>query len=304
MKKSKFILLTFTLLVFVGFSLFFFPVEVMGADFSDRWNLPLSAKNFVEKDGRGIRLYIHAVYDEVSGGGFSGDLNYAYMRAVKGYQFDDGELKTGTNYLVGSNFFDSDLLNQIREVSVNWYEGNAIQEQYRIYVYFDVERQVFVYEYYGLGYLDYWMEQYFVLFDDNKSYNRGYEEGYDVGYEEGKLDGYDEGYDEGYQEGIIVNHEAAYYEGYDTGYGVGYEVGYDDARPEMDILLITLIMFILSIFVYFKFRIKWVLIATILLWFVPIFLVENLFIKIFSTIMIIVTIVITFFNDREEDFIE
>ena len=68
----------------------------------------------------------------------------------------------------------------------------------------------------------------------------------------------------------------------------------------MEILLITLIMYMLSIFIYFKFRLKWVLIATILLWFVPIFLVENLFIKIFCVIMIIVTITITFFSEREE----
>ncbi|HEY8362395.1 MAG TPA: hypothetical protein VIK77_05870 [Tissierellaceae bacterium] len=76
----------------------------------------------------------------------------------------------------------------------------------------------------------------------------------------------------------------------------------DFKMNDMHILLITLIMFILSIFIYFKFRIKWVLIATILLWFVPIFLVENLFIKIFSVIMILVTITITFFNDREEEY--
>jgi len=71
---------------------------------------------------------------------------------------------------------------------------------------------------------------------------------------------------------------------------------------EMNILLITLIMYILSIFIATKFRLKWVLIATVLLWFVPIFLVDNLFIRIFCVIMIIATIVITFFNDREEDF--
>ena len=69
---------------------------------------------------------------------------------------------------------------------------------------------------------------------------------------------------------------------------------------EMNILLITLIMYVLSIFIFFKFRIKWVLMATIMLWFVPIFLVDNLFIRIFCVIMIIVTITITFFNEREE----
>ena len=71
---------------------------------------------------------------------------------------------------------------------------------------------------------------------------------------------------------------------------------------EMNILLITLILYLLTIFVYFKFDIKWILIATVLLWFVPIFLVENLFIRIFCVIMIIATITITFFSDREEDF--
>jgi hypothetical protein len=71
---------------------------------------------------------------------------------------------------------------------------------------------------------------------------------------------------------------------------------------DMNILLIALILYILSIIIYFKFRIKWILIATILLWFVPIFLIENLFIQIFCVIMIIVTITITFFGDREEEF--
>ena len=69
---------------------------------------------------------------------------------------------------------------------------------------------------------------------------------------------------------------------------------------EMNILLITLIMYIITMFLYFKFRINWILVSTILLWFVPIFLVENLFIKIFCVIMIIATITISFFNEREE----
>jgi len=69
---------------------------------------------------------------------------------------------------------------------------------------------------------------------------------------------------------------------------------------EMNILLITLVMYILSIVISLKFRIKWVLIATILLWFVPVFLVDNLFIRIFCVIMIIATITITFFSEREE----
>ena len=71
---------------------------------------------------------------------------------------------------------------------------------------------------------------------------------------------------------------------------------------DKNILMITLIMYILSIFIFFKFRLKWILMATILLWFVPIFLVDNLFIRIFCIIMIIATITITFFSEREEEF--
>ena len=68
----------------------------------------------------------------------------------------------------------------------------------------------------------------------------------------------------------------------------------------MNILLITLIMYMLALFLYFRFRINWILLPTILLWLVPIFTLDNLFIIVFCVIMIIITIVITFFNEREE----
>ena len=69
---------------------------------------------------------------------------------------------------------------------------------------------------------------------------------------------------------------------------------------EMNILLITLIMYIITIYLYLKFRINWILAPTILLWFVPIFLIDNIFLKIFSVVMIITTITITFFNGEED----
>lgn len=70
----------------------------------------------------------------------------------------------------------------------------------------------------------------------------------------------------------------------------------------MDILLITLIMYILAMFLYFKFKINWILLPTVLLWLVPIFTIDNIFIIVFCVIMIIITIVITFFNERKEFF--
>ena len=69
---------------------------------------------------------------------------------------------------------------------------------------------------------------------------------------------------------------------------------------EMNILLITLIMYIITIYLYLKFRINWILAPTILLWFVPIFLIDNIFLRIFSVVMIITTITITFFNGEED----
>ncbi len=69
---------------------------------------------------------------------------------------------------------------------------------------------------------------------------------------------------------------------------------------DLNILLITLIMYIITIYLYLKTRINWILAPTIILWFVPIFIVDNLFIVIFSVIMIIITIVIAFFNKEEE----
>jgi len=69
---------------------------------------------------------------------------------------------------------------------------------------------------------------------------------------------------------------------------------------DLNILLVTLIMYIITIYLYLKFRINWILTPTILLWFVPIFTIENLFIVIFSVIMIIITIVIAFFNNEED----
>ena len=70
----------------------------------------------------------------------------------------------------------------------------------------------------------------------------------------------------------------------------------------MNILLITLIMYMLALFLYFRFRINWILLPTILLWLVPIFTIDNLFIIVFCVIMIIITIVIVFFNEREEKY--
>ena len=70
---------------------------------------------------------------------------------------------------------------------------------------------------------------------------------------------------------------------------------------DMNILLVAFIMYIICLFLYFKFNIKWILIATSVLWFIPILLIDNIFIVVFSVIMIIITFVITFFNKKEDN---
>ena len=221
-----------------------------------------------------------------------------------------------------------DPTQDIIELIEGWYV-----EYFDGFLYWNFEEGYWQVLYYGISELDYYKQRVDDLEDEIQQledeiqqlenalvseYNRGYNEGYDDGYNAGNDEGYDlghdvgygEGYDVGYGEGYDIGydlgynegHNNGYNEGYSEGYDVGYDVGFEVAVPRMDILLITLIMYIISIIVYFKFNLKWVLIATILLWFVPIFLVENLFIKIFSVIMIIVTITLTFFGEREEEF--
>lgn len=70
----------------------------------------------------------------------------------------------------------------------------------------------------------------------------------------------------------------------------------------MDVLLITLILYMLALFLYFRFRINWILLPTILLWLVPIFALDNLLIIVFCVVMIIITIAIALFNGEKEDY--
>lgn len=70
----------------------------------------------------------------------------------------------------------------------------------------------------------------------------------------------------------------------------------------MDILLITLILYMLALFLYFRFRINWILLPTILLWLVPIFALDNLLIIVFCVVMIIITIAIALFNSEKEEY--
>lgn len=292
MKKSKFVFLSMVLILLLCFSLFSVSVEVKAAsdgeldvDIEEFWvenGWPLSAMNYEDSYGKGIRFYVDRV-DKWELVGTT--IRYAIAYSTDDYYFDDGSIDNYIEYVILYQFCSDALVSVFNYYSDTYGLFTGIPEFDKVLIIWDVDQQMFV----SSDYLFYQIET---------SFNEGYDEGQNVGYGEGYDVGYSEGHEAGYDVGYNEGHDVGYSEGYDEGYDIGFEI----AQPKMDILLITFIMFIVSVFVYFKFRLRWVLIATTLLWFVPIFLVENLFIKIFSAIMIVATIVITFFNEREEDY--
>ena len=66
------------------------------------------------------------------------------------------------------------------------------------------------------------------------------------------------------------------------------------------ILLIAFIMFLLGIFLAYKTRTTWLYSISGLLWFIPLFIIENIFISIFSISMILFWFLITLTSERSE----
>ena len=71
---------------------------------------------------------------------------------------------------------------------------------------------------------------------------------------------------------------------------------------DIQILLTALVVYAIAITIALRYNQKWILLATSVLWFVPMLLVANTFISVFSIIMIIATFVIVFYNKEEGDF--
>jgi len=151
MKKSKFVLSSLILIVFLGFSLFFNPAKVNGAtddidpDLESFWlktGWPLSAIDFVDEDGKGVKFYIYLV-DLV-------DLNYPTISLipVKEYYFDDGSIVPPEYYLMldGEDlyFFADYLIDVFAYYQETYGSWEIIPDWDRICLYWDVEKQVFV----------------------------------------------------------------------------------------------------------------------------------------------------------------
>ena len=83
-------------------------------------------------------------------------------------------------------------------------------------------------------------------------------------------------------------------------YHLGYNDGYDDGWSEknkmtdLTILIIGLIIFIIANILGFIYKINLLTALSGLLWLLPIFLVDNIFIKIFSVIIMLITFLFSF----------
>lgn len=227
MKKLKIVCFSLMSVFLLFFGVFSFSVDVKAA--IERWGAPESAKNYVEPDGRGIRLYVREVWDDENG-----YFERAVMSAVREYVFDDGELAEGTDEDFGRIYFDSDLIDVWMLYYLNTYgAGEPIPEWDRTYVYFNVTTQTFWFEYHGRNYAGYLLEYYSTLFDElgyDRYYDHGYEVGYYFGYSAGFNEGNDEGYNTGYYAGYDAGHEDGYIEGILAGESEAYERGFVDGQ--------------------------------------------------------------------------
>jgi len=67
-------------------------------------------------------------------------------------------------------------------------------------------------------------------------------------------------------------------------------------------LIIALILYIIGVFIALYTKNKIVFVGSSLLWFIPIVMIPNLFIVVFSTIMFISSILIDYYPKKESDF--
>lgn len=68
------------------------------------------------------------------------------------------------------------------------------------------------------------------------------------------------------------------------------------------LLIIGLVMYVIGIYLAKVYQQKILFIVSGLLWFIPVTLVENSFIKIFSIVVFIVHILIAFYSDKESEY--
>ena len=224
MKKLKFVYFSVITIFLLFLSVLSFNIEVkaVSGEGASLWPVSESVKDYVGIDGKGMRFFILEVYGDEA----EGYVEYANLRPVKNYVFVDEILEADSDYSFGRNYFDSDLIDGWLSYYLDEYgDGGTIYNWDRTYVYFNVEEQVFWFEYHGTNYAGYMLEQYLTLYEElgydaayDYGYNLGYRVGLNYGYFEGYEEGYDFGFDEGYDVGLV---EGDYSEVYEEGFKAG-----------------------------------------------------------------------------------
>ena len=208
-------------------------------EYFDIWDAPLSAKEYTDLDGKGIRLYIQALY----GDSVTGELDFAVMRPVKNYYFGGYEqLLKGNAYQFGRNFFDSDLLDDwVHDALQFWGSGTTISEWDRVYVVYDVEMQRFVLEWHGINYWEFWITRYYGLSFAYEGLQYELETAFDNGFTEGFVDGYYVGYNEGVQTGAPEAYEQGFKDGQESKLAQNNEAFYQGIEKWLVPAIITVI---------------------------------------------------------------
>ncbi len=71
---------------------------------------------------------------------------------------------------------------------------------------------------------------------------------------------------------------------------------------DLNILTIVLVLYIIVNATIFITKYKWLHLASVVLWIVPLTMIDNLYIRSFCVIMMMTSIVLAFFNNSKEDY--
>jgi hypothetical protein len=77
-----------------------------------------------------------------------------------------------------------------------------------------------------------------------------------------------------------------------------------DGLTDMNILTIVLVLFLVLNTIIFITKLKWLHLASSILWIVPLTMIDNIFIRSFCVIMILVSFILAFFNNSKEEYYE
>ena len=75
-----------------------------------------------------------------------------------------------------------------------------------------------------------------------------------------------------------------------------------DGLTDINILTIVLVLFLVLNTIIFITKFKWLHIASSILWIVPLTMIDNIYIRTFCVIMILVSFVLAFYNDSKEEY--